>query len=663
MKRVLFSLLVALCLVLIAVPARAAQKTSDAHWYIDEETKTLYINGQGTTADANPEGWKANFKIEHVVIGEGITAVSDGAFVGCLYLKTVQLPSSIKQIGNSAFSGTSLTQIQIPNGVVSIGERGFEGCTGLRQIELPGSVSTIGNHAFEKCTKLEKVILNEGIAEIGRYAFYECAALKAIEIPGSVQQIGDRMFWDCTALEEVVFGEGVTSAPSGIFQGCTALRNVRIPDSVEELDTHFLSFFYALETVEIGSGLKELPELAFYRSENLKQIEISPDNPYLTSVDGVVYSKDMTTLLKIPTGFEGTYEVLPGTLCIGERAGYGCDQLTGLVLPASVTLIDGYAFDDCKGIETLRLNEGLILMGQFAFSGCEGLTELIIPSTVEEIGSNAFSHCTGLERIEFLGDLPIIGRVFSSFSHVEADAYHPEGNVTWENGRLDYGGNLDWPQDPEYDKYSGTCEETDAVWRLDPESGVLTISGQGPMGYLSDMRSDLHALINSIAIEEGITEIPHSAFARLVSLTEVKVAASVQEIGAKVFADCDALKRVEILGSEVVMDADIFYDCNALQSVRFSGDAPEFDERTFFGASTVVYYPKGNPSWVQPVQAGLLGEITWIEYDPEQSQNPQPDDEASDSQTAGQLLPWILLAVAVIAGIATVIVILEKRKL
>lgn len=654
MKRFVIGFLMALCLVLIAVPARAAQ--GSASWYIDEDSKTLYINGQGSTADAKVEGWAGNLTIEHVVIGKGITQVADKAFEGCIYLKSVQLPSTLTQIGNRAFQSTALSEIVVPKGVTRIGELAFYQCRLLESVKFPDGLKTIGSKAFSKCE-----------------------TLKILEIPGSIEGFGTNVFAECAALEEVHFQNGATGLEaSGLFYKCASLRYLELPDSLESLRYIYFTYLDSLETVVIGSKLKTLYEPTFGGCDNLKRFEVSPDNATFCSVDGVIYSKDKTKLIKLPLGFEGAYEVLPGTQKIGEEAADACRKLTVLTIPDSVTFIDDYAFRDCENLEALNLgkglteldqgafafcrklkklvlNEGLVEIGNSAFGWCESLESLTIPSTVTMIKDYAFSGCKGVKRIDFLGDRPTIR--LPAFRDVIADAYYPEGNPTWAEEWKGYEGRLSWPQTPGYDFYSGKYEDIDVTWRVDPQTGVLILLGQGELLDASVRWHDMKDMIKSLVIEEGITRIPYGFFINMDQLTDVVIAASVERIDGNVFEDCDALARVEIRGDGVQIGNAVFYNCGALEELRFTGDAPEFHDGALDDCNgPKIYYPRGNETWTDELMAQVYDYIEWEAYGPEIEPDPV-------LPTPKQLLPWITVGAAVIvAAGAVVIVLLKTRK-
>ena len=154
---------------------------------------------------------------------------------------------------------------------------------------------------------------------------------------------------------------------------------------------------------------------------NLESIEVSEDNPRLTSRDGVLFSKDGTTLMRFPCGREGDYTIPDGVKTIGSdafsncngltgvtipegitaieiQAFHGCNSLTTVTLPESLSIIGRNSFGWCKNLEKVTLREGLSSIGEIAFAYCESLKEICIPDSVTSIGPEAFTECSCLIR-------------------------------------------------------------------------------------------------------------------------------------------------------------------------------------------------------------------------------------------------------------------------
>ena len=224
-------------------------------------------------------------------------------------------------------------------------------------------------------------------------AFEECTGLTAITIPNSVSYIGRIAFSGCTSLTSIAIPESVRFIEDQTFYGCSKLTSVTIPGSV----------------TNIGEG-------AFSYCNSLQLFVVAEDNIAYTSLDGVLFDKEMTTLIQFPGGREGAYTIPEGVKTIGGQAFIVAVGITSKTIPESVTTIEGSAF-----------------------FGCYGLTEVIIPNSVTTIGDYAFRYCDLLETIKSYAEVPpVIGAyTFSNYNatlHVPVDcgeAYR--GAEYWAN--------------------------------------------------------------------------------------------------------------------------------------------------------------------------------------------------------------------------------------
>lgn len=90
-------------------------------------------------------------------IGLGIPFYSSSSFAGCINLKTIQFPPSLKYIGANAFDGcSSLEKISLP-GLDRIDNSAFSGCTSLKEVRIPSTLQNIGDGAFSGCSNLADI--------------------------------------------------------------------------------------------------------------------------------------------------------------------------------------------------------------------------------------------------------------------------------------------------------------------------------------------------------------------------------------------------------------------------------------------------------------------------------------------------------------------------
>lgn len=129
-------------------------------------------------------------------------------------------------------------------------------------------------------------------------------------------------------------GKKVTSIGDVAFRGCSSLESVSIPEGVTEIGSY-----------------------AFYLCSSLKEIMVSENNMMYTSENGILYNKDMTTLIYCPEGITGKVVIPEGVTQIEQEA-FRCCNLISISIPEGVTQIGNYAFDKCNNNLTLIVTRG-----------------------------------------------------------------------------------------------------------------------------------------------------------------------------------------------------------------------------------------------------------------------------------------------------------------
>jgi hypothetical protein len=160
--------------------------------------------------------------LEKVTISNNVSEIRENTFDGCGYLTTLNIPNSVRKIGNWAFAGIGITMLDIPNSVTSIGDYAFYGNV-LTTIDIPNSVTSIGDYAFA-CFDLSSLAFEDGAKSLslGAYAIWTPFSLKEAYFGRQM----DFSMISCPELETVKFGENVTSIASGAFKNCTSIRSV-----------------------------------------------------------------------------------------------------------------------------------------------------------------------------------------------------------------------------------------------------------------------------------------------------------------------------------------------------------------------------------------------------------------------------------------------------
>ena len=228
--------------------------------------------------------------------------------------------------------------------------------------------------------------LTYSVTSIEDWAFYICDGLTSVEIPNSVTSIGDLAFYSCDGLTSVVIPNSVTSIGNNAFKRCGGLTSVEIPNSV----------------TSIGGS-------CFSNCNNLAEIIVDSGNMYYTSEDGVLYNKDMSTIINFPGGKSGDFIIPNSVTSIGIAAFDGCTKLTSVEIPNSVTSIGNYAFQSCGGLTSVEIPNSVTSIGYGTFNLCSGLTSVEIPNSVTSIGIAAFESCYGLTSVEIPNSVTSIG--------------------------------------------------------------------------------------------------------------------------------------------------------------------------------------------------------------------------------------------------------------
>lgn len=241
-------------------------------------------------------------------------------------------------------------------------------------VQEDGTAEIMGYYGEETDLKLPAELDGHAVTAIGEKAFYQNNSLTSVVIPEGVTVIGSWAFGRCRALASVTIPEGVTAFGHAVFFRCDSLTSVDVPDSLTTIGVNPFADCVLLET-----------------------IRVSEENPALTVIDGVLFTKEDMRLVCFPMGMLVTDYVAPeGTREIGYAAFYECGSLHSVALPDSVTAIGDQAFYRCPALTKLNIPEGVTEIGTLAFHLCMSLVELTIPESVTSIGDKAFFGCDNL---------------------------------------------------------------------------------------------------------------------------------------------------------------------------------------------------------------------------------------------------------------------------
>ncbi|MBR1688459.1 MAG: leucine-rich repeat protein [Prevotella sp.] len=342
-----------------------------------------------------------NRNLVGISIPEGVTTIGRIAFGACENLASVSIPNTVTSIEPQAFSQCkSLTSLELPEGLQSIGFSAFEDCENLKSITIPNSVTDLQGFAFLDCEKLESVILSNAITSISNVCFCGCKSLRSIQIPESVMTIESTAFGGCEMLSEITLPSHLTSIGSEAFGEC-AFTTIVLPESITSLGDAFLEScpnlhsikvlfenpisitddvfnknflhdnydnIYQNVTLFVPTGSKAKFMAAEYWNKFSHIAEVGEIDKFFTAQteEGVDMTFEIVSetnktcqvarwLGNLPTisqDYEGTVTIPAvangyNVIAIGDNAFAGCQKLTGVVVPNSVTSIAPSIFIGC----------------------------------------------------------------------------------------------------------------------------------------------------------------------------------------------------------------------------------------------------------------------------------------------------------------------------
>lgn len=241
-------------------------------------------------------------------------------------------------------------------------------------------------------------------------------------------------------LQHLVVSEGITEIGNEAFSGCEYLVDVHFPVSLKKIGLFAFDRCYQLKNLFIPFSVEEILDGAFDNCVNLENIKVDNLNSSYSDVDGVLYSKNIDTIIRFPPAkaiknykiplntakiANGAFHVCKlleciemhdGIMEIGEEAFYYCENLRHILIPNGVSEIRSSTFSGCKRMEEFHIPISVTQIGQSSFHGTS-IKKIVIPSSVKLIGLDAFAECKHLIKVEIQGN-PIINR--EAFSHCDA---------------------------------------------------------------------------------------------------------------------------------------------------------------------------------------------------------------------------------------------------
>ena len=373
---------------------------NEYYWELSEEG-VLTVTGGGAMAELKDSPAWLECSFSQLVIGEGITAIPEDAFLCAKDLESVKLSSTVKSIGQRAFYGCEkLVDIDFSD-VEKVDAMAFYGCMNLKEFRLPETLTEIGNYALGYYCNEELDDALAKIADVTIFAKADTQAQKyAEENAVSFINLSDYTeFFEYLLVDESdITGEAQAILLS--YKDCPYSDEIIIPSDIKGYKVKILNEdLFAnsdVKSVYIPATVIDIIENPFENASCLTEIICEEGGKY-TSVDGVLYNKDKTTLIKVPEAKTEINQYSEKLNNIDKNA-FRNSSVKEVLLPETVKTIEESAFAFSK-TEKITLPQTITEIPEMCFYGSENLNEVILPETLKTIKANAFSNCTSLENI------------------------------------------------------------------------------------------------------------------------------------------------------------------------------------------------------------------------------------------------------------------------
>lgn len=304
-----------------------------------------------------------------------VTQLDDGCFNRCEKIKTVTLPSTVTEIGQTAFSG----------------------CYALESVNLGDTrITEIPYACFSACRKLQSITIPATVTSIYRNPFGQNLELKSIDVAE-----GNRSFKSIEGVLFTISGKTLQAYP------CGKATAYVVPEGTDSIGAEAFNTDQVLASLTLAASVSFIGSSAFLYCDQMTSLVI-PEGSRLREIGMSAFSS-----CKKLTG----HLALPESLTTLWANAFQRTSFTGVTIPAEVTSIGNNAFYACTKLSRLEIKgENLISIGNGAFDST-AITELVIPNSVTQIGMTAFNDCISLKKLTIgLGLKEIQLRVFDKCS-------------------------------------------------------------------------------------------------------------------------------------------------------------------------------------------------------------------------------------------------------
>lgn len=560
------------------------------------------VNDQGEVTVTKYRSSNKDPEIPEQINGNPVAHIGDAAFKDT-GINSVKLPDTLKTIGANAFIGTNLTEITIPSGITALGKDFVEDKEGF---EIKGDSEVVEKYV-ENSQHIKFVPYGPGVSAYYKLTIKINGYGSVSGVKGDYVKAGKKVSLSATGrtvnYHDVYRFSYWSTTGDGVFEDINSSNTeFTMPNSDTTITATFekmerpriviengvLKEFNAYDdlvkadygnnkvvsidsnaftpyephahgnptSIFIPATLTDIPVGVFRYCSNLSSITVESGNPKYIDKNGVLFTKDGTTLIKYPAKKTGTEYTIPsGVKTIEAGAFEDCTNLSKLIISESVNTIKSGAFENCRRLSEVVISESITSIGSSAFKNCYNLTDINIPANIKAIESSVFYGCSNLSKIVLPENLTSIGSyAFYNCNNLK-DINLTDNIASINNNAFEYCSSLS---------------------TLNINRAVI---GNYAFRYCRGL-SDIN--INS-------DTIGNSAFAGCSGLSEVTL--NSKNIGSNAFESCSSLTDVYIQKNVENIGDGVFYNCKRLQQINVDSANMNYNDGNGDG---VLYEVKGD---------------------------------------------------------------------
>ena len=556
-------------------------------------------------------------RLTSVTIPSSVTTIGSSAFSGCSGLTAVTIPSSVISIGAQAFRGVApqvltspfvasaggmstanLKEITYLEGLTSITEKFFKSNTTLKSIAIPSTVKEIGASAFQDCSALEVVTIAEGLEKIGSEAFKHCSNVAQFTLPASLMEIGDCAFTGCQLVEVAQGNANYESVDGILFTKAKTLDGIHGDDNVWLL--HFPVNRGGVYIVP--KHVHTIGDEAFAENEQIEDVTL----PAVTVIRPAAFMG--CSALKYCFAMDGL-------LRVQAEAFAEATSLTTFTMPASVERLESAAFRNCSSLAIVAFKGAPPVID--TVSGVGTTLVFTGTDYDHQVGGTYSSAHAAAWRAAFGNNGMWDGlRMIPAENYISYDCDNNfnytvyDGEVTITGTTHELSGNVVIP------RYLSGCLVTE-IEAMALDNCYQATSFTLPVGIKllpSDVFINCSSLAAFHVAPENVVFASRDGvlfddtITTLVSVPQtmasVNIPESVKKISAYAFAYCESLSAVYLPSALTTVETGVFEGCKSSLRVIFGGGVPTTVADDAFDALDGYYLSQFSRVWSRVIENG-----------------------------------------------------------